>query len=175
MNILEKEIEEIVFLADNELLSKKGLRLYKHKLSQVNFGDYGIADIITWRVIRDSLSRTINFQVVELKKELIDVNTLMQACRYATAIKEIMSNYNLLGTQISIEIVLIGKKIQLNGDFVFLANFVHNLEIYKYEISLEDGITFDRQYGWRKRDGFGLMNNFDSFLEQYKKEYYAKP
>lgn len=173
MNILEKEIEEIVFLADNELLSKKGLRLYKNKLSQVNFGDYGIADIITWRVIKNNSCRIINFQVIELKKELIDVNTLMQASRYATAIREIMSQFNLLNTKISIEIVLIGKKVQIIGDFVFLANFVHNLDIYEYKISLDHGITFNKQQGWRKREGFGIMNDFDTFLEQYKNEYYV--
>lgn len=173
MNILEKEIEEIVFQSDNRILAKKGLFLNRHKLSQVNFGTYGIADIICWTVINEFGTRKLFFQVVELKKEVIDVNTLMQASRYVKAINEIFDKFNLENTTINIEIILIGKTIQTNGDFVFLTDFVKNLKVYTYEIDLIDGINFKQHRGWCKTNTGGLLSPLKLFVKDYKEVYHG--
>jgi len=174
MNVLEKEIEEIVFQSENYLLAERGLDLHNHKMQQVNFGSYGIADMICWNRRDTFEGKMLCFQVVELKKDLIDVNTLMQASKYAKAINENVSKFNLDRTAIDIEIILIGKKIQTNGDFVFLADFIDNLSIYIYEIDLIKGIKFNQLNGWHHNNPNGVSSNLNSFLEYYKNSYRGK-
>lgn len=48
MKFLEKDLEDIIFNADNESLQSRGLEIRGFKKRQLNIGNYGIADIVTF-------------------------------------------------------------------------------------------------------------------------------
>lgn len=151
MNILETEIEDLVFKTSNTKLSQRGLILKGKKLRQVNLGSYGIADIVcinpTWGGF--GFGKNLNIQVIELKKEAITEQTLMQAGRYCTAIKRLlMSKLNVKSYEMEIEIVLIGKSVNTSSDFCYLIDFIPNLQVYTYSIDLDKGVLFTRQKGY---------------------------
>lgn len=147
MNILEKEIEDIVFETSNETLSSIGLDLLPNKMRQVNLGSYGISDIICWGIVwkKYPYNRDIHIQIVELKKDLVDVNTMMQSARYEKGIKLFINQFNLVDTEIHIEHILIGKKVQTNGDFMYLLDSNDKYSVFTYSIDVEKGIVFTQR------------------------------
>lgn len=151
MNILEVELEDLVFNAPNQKLAQRGLRLIGEKLRQVNLGSYGIADIVcinpTWG--SNGLGKTLEIQVVELKKEVINQQTLMQAARYCNAIKRLLTEKLRIDSYcIDISIVLIGKSIDTSSDFVYLLEFMPSLQVYTCSIDLDKGVRFKREHGY---------------------------
>lgn len=150
MNILEKEIEDIVFSTSNGLLRERGLFLRGMKFRQVNLGSYGIADIICVDMQKYDISQWgIAITIIELKKNLIDVNTLMQSARYEKGIQRLLKrSHNLSSCSVTYHHILIGKEIQENGDFVFLADAMYNANIYTYSIDIEKGILFKPNSGY---------------------------
>ena len=99
MNILEKEIEQLLFenLDDKDLMLSKGfIHLSDKYYRQLDLGDYGVADIIGLSYKKDKLDNlSLEINIYELKKELIDVNTLLQASRYYKGIESILNYYEL--------------------------------------------------------------------------------
>jgi len=148
MNILECDIEDLVFNSKNEILLSRGLDLCRNKQRQVRLGSYGIADVICWELI-EKYNRKIKIQIVELKKEVIDCNALMQACRYQTAIQQIIDRRNFNNTEFEFEVILIGKKIQEHGDFVFTLNTFKNIKCYTYSLDTQFGLKFYREYDYK--------------------------
>ncbi len=164
MNILEKDIEEIVFQSNNEALQKRGLLIRGKKFQQVNLGDYGIADIVSVNITKNE-SWEIDVQVIELKKDLIDVNTLTQAARYRKGIRKFINKYLKIKKPINFELILIGKKVQLNGDFIYALEALSNVRAYTYSLSLEDGICFNREIGYEITNAYiPAACEFDLFL-----------
>jgi len=150
MNILEKEIEDIIFSTPNHVLNKRGLPLRGTKFRQVNLGSYGIADIVCVDIKYDGYWY-INIQVVELKRDLIDVNTLMQASRYVKGIYSMLDDI-IPDRYVSLECILVGKTIQTNGDFVFLMDLMTNAKAYTLSIDIITGAIFKREYGYTIRN-----------------------
>jgi hypothetical protein len=54
MDFLEKDLEDIIFDSPNEELRKRGLNIWGKKKRQLNIGNYGRADIITYDKEMDS-------------------------------------------------------------------------------------------------------------------------
>lgn len=170
MDILEKEIEDVVYealISDREGLEERGLPIQSGVvLRQPNLGSYGIADIIVMELHKSksvnrqegksigfATSRTIGCTIIELKKEVINVGTLIQAVRYCRGIERAFAVSQLQkDIPFYFQIVLIGKKVDTSGDFVFMADAINNLSLYTYEIDLYKGITF------RKHKGYYLSN-----------------
>lgn len=174
MNILEVELEDLVFNTSNHKLHQRGLMLNGEKLRQVNLGSYGIADIIclnpTWG--KNGLGKTIEIQVVELKKEVINQQTLMQASRYCTAIKRALTeNLKINDYYIEISIVLIGKYIDTYSDFVYLLDFMPSLQVYTCSIDLDKGVRFERKKGYSMTNE--VLPNLKPYLKTYKSIYYS--
>ena len=155
MDFLEKDLEDIIWEASQE---KEGLDKLKERgfpmtggrmYRQVNLGNYGILDLVSVRITRISIDITI----YELKKNEINISTMLQASRYGTGIREFIENkcYNQKRF-VDINYVLIGKEVDTSSDFVFLYNAVGNFHIYLYKYSI-DGIKFIySEKGWRKTD-----------------------
>lgn len=145
MNILEKDIEELIFNASKESLQKRKLFLYDNRIRQLNLLDYGIADIVCWHIGMSAphYRRKIYIQILELKKEIIDASTLMQSCRYEKGIRKMLKKYNLSKTDLKFNHILIGKKVQTNGDFVFLLDAMENCKVMTYNLDLDSGLTFN--------------------------------
>jgi len=146
MNILEKEIEEIIAKADLELLEKSGLKLRLNTIIQPNLCPYGIADLICYEANRDieTGETTLYLQVIEIKRDKVDVNTLLQASRYAKAVRAILSDSRFDRFSVFTEIILIGKRIDDSNNFVDLIEFVGNINIYTYSLDLDNGLKFTK-------------------------------
>lgn len=175
MKFLEKNLEDIIFESDRDLLKERGLDFKGQVKRQLKIGNYGFADLVTFSrrtheefVFKDLYAKGIpvgefnslpclDITVYELKKELINVDTLLQAVRYCKGIKryfEIRKFYQLT----KFKIVLIGSKLDTSSDFIYLSDFLcddfFTLEtlIYKYEV---DGIWFKKQNSYQlKNEGF---------------------
>lgn len=165
MDFLEKDLEEIIYLSDKDALSDKGLHLSGVLKRQFKIGNYGIADLIN--VYKPYFSRSVKFddkyhvihnkgiiEVIELKKDKIGVSTFFQALNYVKGIKSYLEERNC-SELFNFKIVLIGKSVDLNGSFCYLADLfnlqtdnsyiedecVVSVDLYTYSYDL-DGIKF---------------------------------
>lgn len=158
MNFLEKDLEDIIFNSSNNLLQQKNLNINGIKKRQVRIGNYGIADIITiskppYENIfpgdeEMAHNGEITITIYELKQNKIDANTLMQCFRYKKGVSRYLHKR---GFEAKIEVVLIGRVVETNGDFCYLIGAIEGLHVYTYDY-LIDGINFVYQ------DGFFLSN-----------------
>lgn len=152
MNVLEKEFEEIFFnaLSTPKLLIERGFYGFEKKYyRQPSLGKYGIPDIVGVSVHRVFDGRVLNITVYELKKEQINVSTLLQAARYIRGIQVLFED--LMGDLFSYtnyKIVCIGKSIETSSDFIYMADFCSNLSLYTYKIDLIKGLTLESHDGY---------------------------
>lgn len=156
MDFLERDLEDIIFSSNLHSLQQRGLDISGKRKRQVKIGNYGIADIITISkptyaeigLDGDDMAHhgQITITIFELKQNKIDVNTLMQSYRYKKGVSSYIQSRCF---EAKVEIVLIGKSIEQNGDFPYLVGELDGVDIYTYNY-LIDGIHFV------KRDGFYL-------------------
>lgn len=173
MTFFEKDLEEIIYEADKELLCDRGLSISGKLYRQMKIGSYGIADLV--EIVKPEYVYPINshekgvVKIYELKKDKISLSTFMQAVGYAKGV----SRYLGLRTKdnlFNIEIILIGKTIDLDGEFVYLTDLFNykdscsivdtdmsvSLNLYAYDYKL-DGIFFNRISNYhRYNEGFKL-------------------
>lgn len=153
MNILEKEIEDLIYEGicfQPALMRQKGLPVYHNTtyLRQFNLGSYGVADIIGFNISRKEAGyRSILFNVIEIKKDEINLDTLSQAVRYCRALRRLVG-CRLRNTNADFGITLIGKKVDTNGDFVFYEDIFDVVRLFTYEIDFNKGIIFKEQTGF---------------------------
>ena len=147
MNFLEQDLESIIYKTPNDILRSRGLDIIDgHKKRQVNFKDFGIADLVT---INKSENGTFVINVFELKKEEINTSTLFQALNYTTAIslylmhkQDKCSYYRKY--DFDIKITLIGKKYTKNDCIIrFPLVFSKNLNLFTYSYDF-NGIHFNK-------------------------------
>lgn len=158
MNFLEKELEQIIFEADNNLISKRGLPVNGKKYRQLRIGNYGVADIVTvQRQYIDHLKRhALYISVYELKRERINVSTFLQVLAYAKGVKSyVEKNHKAL---LFLNIYCVGKHIDTESSYVYLSEFLSEEHFclrnftYRYDI---DGISFQEQQGFKlTKEGF---------------------
>jgi len=143
MNILEKDLEEIIFTTDNEKLRDRGLSILGKKYRQLRIGNYGVADIVT--VVREG--RILHITVYELKKDKAGISAFLQCLRYAKGIREYVNYRNFSGF-VEIRMVLIGREIDTVSDYIFLDDFMENIINYSYSYNFE-GISFNYESGYK--------------------------
>lgn len=167
---LEKDLEDIIYNSDREELFDRGLNIYGKMFRQLRIGNYGIADLVCVDRIEaknksdDDVDLVI--KVIELKRDLIDVNTFLQAVRYVSGISSYI-NKRKPNLKVNYVINLVGLRTDKTGDFCFITDmFVQNhrsalsknnvisLSIITYDITL-DGIFFNRDGGYKlSNEGF---------------------
>jgi hypothetical protein len=139
----EKELEDYLMEPGN----LQRLELFEemdYAQRQVNLGAYGIADIISIQPgIPEVHDADYCITVIELKRDDINVSTLMQACRYLGAIKQFIEGFHK-GKYVRFEtkIVLVGRNINVN-DWTYLGHQFSNVAIWTYSLDLETGISFE--------------------------------
>jgi hypothetical protein len=177
MNFLEKDLEQIIYEADKELLAEKGLRVNGKLLRQVRIGNYGIADLVS--IQRPYQDTVFEYQekglitIYELKKDNISVSAFLQAIGYAKGIMRWMQQHPKKIKCLNIEnydinIVLIGKNIDKSSEFIFLNDLLDSshlgytyiqkpflcVEMFTYEYDI-NGIYFKQHIGYKKtNEGF---------------------
>jgi len=158
MNFLEKDLEEIIYKSDKELLQKKGLPIYGKLLRQLRIGNYGTADIVevdrSYIDGANSIYPYLKITVYELKKDKIGISAFLQAVRYVKGIKKYIEKRGI--NSYSLHITLIGKDLDLNSSFCYLPdilndycsefgeNFLSNYT-YKYGIN---GLEFNDELNY---------------------------
>jgi hypothetical protein len=147
MDFLEKNLEDIIYETDNNLLTKRGLFIYGKKKRQVRIGNYGVADIITYyRGITDENEPELIINIYELKKDIINIDTFLQALRYYKGICRYLDKRDFY-ENVRYRLILIGKTID-PGDFKYLTDFAYNINIFTYSYQF-DGIKFTQERGYR--------------------------
>ena len=175
MNFLEKDLEQIIFEADKELLAEKGLRVNGKLLRQVRIGNYGIADLVSIERVYYHTYFERHFKgtitIYELKKDNISVSAFIQAIGYAKGIMRWMEQHPKKLKCLNIEnydinIVLIGKNIDKKSEFLYLADLLNNDSlgdnslIENFNLSLEM-FTYDYDFNginFTKIKNYSLMN-----------------
>ena len=146
MDFLEKDLEDIIFEAmqqDRSVLYKRGLTTVSTNCDskffrQPDFGKYGRPDIVEVDFTYG------NVIIYELKKGKINIDTLLQASRYAIAAKRFLAEYSI---HVDPKIILIGREIESDSDFVLLCETMQDLYVYTYSYDI-DGISFSISRGW---------------------------
>src|SRR5689334_20163596 len=100
MRFLEKNLEDIIYEADLDSLHSRGLTIHGKRLRQVKIGNYGIADLITIErdvfnyayAVQDTIKPFITVTVFELKKEIVNIHTFLQAVKYLKGIKRYLAH-----------------------------------------------------------------------------------
>lgn len=176
MNILEKEIEDVLFFGLKSLTIDEAIERGIPKIEnfhyerQVSLCEYGIADIVGYEINYEE--KTCSFHVFELKKDYIDINTFLQCLRYSRAIKLLFSEYN-----VSIKMFLIGKEIHLNNDFCYLPDLFNNVVLMTYSIDMFCGVIFDYRYNFTliNAPSFNKIKIGETHFIQQKEVEDAKP
>lgn len=155
MRFLEKDLEEIIFNSDKKEILKRGLYLPKYLKRQLRIGNYGIADLVGYELSFDDDSwngKKMNINIYELKQDKISVSAFFQAIRYARGVKSYIEKKHYLKLHnTAINIILIGRSIDLSSDICYLRELISSsafsisLVTYSYDI---DGLNFKNHQGY---------------------------
>lgn len=166
MKFLEKNLEDIIFDAPNDALSKRGLRIDGKKFRQLRIGNYGVADLVTVKrvpCIHDNeLTRCLLITVFELKSGWISSAAFFQAISYAKGIQSYLLKVRKFNS-FKINITLIGSIVKSDSSFCYLSDLfkhsddlgqINNLSFYQYDYNI-DGISFKRSTDFKlDNEGF---------------------
>lgn len=155
MKFLEKNLEDIVFNTPINKIYDRGLKtigLFGLRKRQLKIGNYGVADIATFS--RCSLmdeNNYLNITVFELKRDLINIDALLQAVRYLKGIDRYIFYKRKKEIDVRYNIVLIGEKLDLDTSFVYLPDFLSKsdfeVKMFTYQYDF-DGIRFQEHKGF---------------------------
>lgn len=147
MNFLEKDLEHIIFEADNEDLKNKGLYIRGFKRRQFRIGNYGTCDLVAFKFVRNQNNeRVLLIQVFELKKDVLTPDSFWQILRYWKGIKEYLTNHREVSFEFHVELKLVGKGVDINHEsFCYLPAFIPALKLtmYSYTYTI-DGLEFEQ-------------------------------
>ena len=151
MDFLEKNLEDIIFEAaqteeGRTQLQERGLDLHGLTLRQVCLGD-GIADLVNISTDGKKGSRVLKVSVIELKKEELNIHTLIQSVKYLHAINDIIHRVKSCSKGekptwycVAPSIILIGKSI--TADLKMLLPVISPIEVYTYSYTM-NGVSFN--------------------------------
>ena len=122
MKFLEKDLESIIFETDNDKLQEIGFNIEGKKFRQLRIGNYGISDIIT--VSR--YGQNLHIEIIELKKDVINTDTLIQSLRYLAGIKNFLKRRKFTNN-VFYTIKLCGKSINNLRDLSLLCSNIATL------------------------------------------------
>ena len=137
MKFLEKDLETIIFEADNSVLQSRGLDINGKKIRQLYLGNYGRCDLIAYFRQNGALHVTI----YELKQEKIDISAVHQIIKYRHGVISFLKQRNRYFNA-EVNAVLIGNDIDKKSTFPLLLNQVGWLSAYTYNYEI-DGLKFE--------------------------------
>lgn len=163
MKFLEKDLEEIIFNADKEALSGKGLHIEGKLFRQKRIGNYGIADLISVKRESAYMGYTdayLNIDIYELKQGAISVSALLQGIRYAKGVQRYLNTRRF--SEFVINLILIGDRIDFESDLIYLTDLIGggaevergcllNIDFFTYSYDF-DGIKFNQHFNYNLKD-----------------------
>lgn len=164
MKFLEKDLEQIIYDADKELLAEKGLIIEGKIKRQLRIGNYGIADLVEFKrpYYCNYFKRMLKGEIIvyELKQEKIGISAFLQALGYLKGIKTYLQRKGS-AKYYNYSITLIGKSIDINSTYTYLTDFIGEIDEFKeiyegpmfsvhnYTYSYDlDGISFTREQNY---------------------------
>lgn len=159
MKFLEKDLEDIIYETNNNILQDRGLDIYGKLYRQKVIGNYGIADLISFYRYYDPYRNTheIEITVFELKKEIINFATFLQALTYVKGIKRFLGDRNIK-YDITYRVICIGKVLDTSNSYLYLPDIINGefFQIHNYTYDYEfDGIKFYNHAGYKlTNEGF---------------------
>lgn len=144
MKFLEKDLEQIIFETSERDLDERGIYVPGKRLRQLNIGNYGVADMVTFQ--RHHYNKELVITVYELKKDTVGIDAFLQAMRYCKGISHYLEHrdFKLFGYRVTYNIVLIGSGLEMGSSFIYLQDFYKNLEVFTYKYDF-DGISFNQE------------------------------
>lgn len=158
LNILEKDLEDYIYNLSQtregrDKMLKDGIDIPCPLYRQVRIGDSGIADLIGFCLEPKDLNvwdtDNIFVEVMELKKGIINLNTLLQACRYARCLMNSLAE-DFSGHTFTPRITLIGDNINYSKEFFAVMSLMNNVRLFCYEVKSQDTIKF--HWDWADED-----------------------
>lgn len=157
MDFLEKDLEDIIFNTSYDELSDRGLFIGPIKRRQVSIGNYGRVDIIAFTkmpgVTGENTIRypdPIEIDIIELKNKEINYSAFIQAIGYAKGVKEYLNKRNIK-FEYNINIILIGREMDLKSSFAYIPDIFSNVYLYTYKYNF-NGIYFEPIYTYKLTD-----------------------
>lgn len=139
--ILESELEDYLFQKANITAIAEIIPGYSKLYRQLEIGNcYGRADLVCC-TITDPVAQCATVEVIELKKDIINISTLDQAAGYVAGLDKFFEE-KLPDYAITFNVCLVGGSIDLSSNFIYACKLIENLRLYTYELSLTEGISF---------------------------------
>jgi len=165
MQLIEKDLEDMICLENTDELRKRGLNTFSHEklYRQFNLGAYGIADLVGISTTRQRGHLEVFITIYELKKDQIGFSALGQICRYQRAFDDKLSDIN---AEVEITNVLIGSSIEMSSNFIYAAALIPGLICYTYTFDIT-GLNFNEQElisfvpGNIESTGIGALRSMD--------------
>jgi len=169
MKFLEKDLEDIIMRTDPYDLGLRGFFIPDNRRRQVGIGAYGIADIVGWErrkrikgdLIFDGRLGELHIHVYELKKDVINVDALLQGIGYCKGIQSYIRDHRGFNYRIMFSLHLVGSSIDLSTTLSYMPDLIKinnefnvRFTMYKYEF---DGIHFEEIGGYKLSDE-GFVN-----------------
>jgi hypothetical protein len=125
-------------------------------MQEFDISPYGVVDTIMFEhdvepciADKDTLVSVLNVTVYEYKNRPLGGSDLFQISRYLKGVRELYAD-SFNSQSIYVTGKLIGPSIDKGTDWVFAADLIDDIEVYTYSISVDDGLKFDDQEGWRR-------------------------
>jgi hypothetical protein len=121
------------------------------RMRQVQLAPYGIADIVNI-VFPNREHRTLLIQVIECKRDMVNMATYAQAKRYLTALRQALAPFvaEFDNTRIKVkwECVLVGHRLETDGDFVYILNEDPACKVFTYHKEGGELLFTERHSRW---------------------------
>lgn len=160
MRFLEKDLEQIIWEADKEMLNKRGLCLFGKVFRQFKVGNYGIIDLLEVSRGYDYPNYSyLDINILELKQDKIGISALLQAIRYAKGVQSYLLNKRNF-SDFKLTITLIGSEIDMSGSLIYLTDLIGGNETASATINAIDFYTYNYEIDgvrFSKREGYSLI------------------
>lgn len=114
-----------------------------------------MADIICWSVLDMSDELALFIQIIETKKGNADFAAVHQLCRYMKAVELNLDQYQrdlqIKAKSTIIHGALFCEDVCNRQDFGYLLSQTPNIFVYRYKVTLEEGLITYRWPGWVRR------------------------
>lgn len=159
----EKELEDwICNHLDTYMLNPINDEVITSYQRQYQLAQYGVVDIITAHL---NEGVDLAFNLIELKKEVINKDAIAQVSRYLRAFNRYIETFdpNDFGVKyIYAHATLSAPRLSTSDDTCYLIDSLDDVSFYKVEFDVDSGISFDYQSGW-----YHVDESFDSSSDQF--------
>jgi hypothetical protein len=166
----EKDVEEYILLEVYNNPDKYEELFLQNNInrgslfSQVNLGEYGVADLVSLSYHKSDgvfieERNLLYIEIIEIKAMEIKPGAFLQAIRYATGISEFFKHIiNTRNTAIRIHVKLLGKSITIKPNSIFtIPGIIDNASVFTYTID-KDNLSIISHHAFNKHNWGTIFN-----------------